>query len=428
MCAKLTRTLNGTYINEAGENQGNLDLAASNPREGSKDADNVKYARERYGFTPAGEKTGISNTNPALPNTGSLTPPEVPEPENEADIFNLMTRDALMKFQGVNTADLEKKKRALQFAALDKSSELTPVDLRSFSPAQQKAIRDGDIAALQPEFDDVSYQLNKAKQATTNFENTFDKVMQINAEYAEKMSAPEGVIDGYKQIIENDPSQLDKILSKSNDKTKDALMSVLDFSKLQPKEEDKILSVSEAKSLGVPYGTTQAAATKLNITPSSKTGNGTPKEDPIFKFSSDDRGRLIAANFNSNEITQIQSDINEFGVEQVVEGMDEKQANAIRNIAKGVTPTQENKVIEEEKSFLTDEFIKEDFADALISEAEELFPAEDYKDFWLGKKKELANQKADIDKYIKAEEDKIIAKVKRLREAGFTDEEINKQL
>ena len=62
-----------------------------------------------------------------------------------------------------------------------------------------------------------------------------------------------------------------------------------------------------------------------------------------FKFSSDDIGRLIAVDFSNTDVQQIQLDINEFGVEKVVEGMDEKQANAIRNIAGGVTPTQEKK-------------------------------------------------------------------------------------
>jgi len=70
----------------------------------------------------------------------------------------------------------------------------------------------------------------------------------------------------------------------------------------------------------------------------------TGKTPSTFKFSSNDNGRLLAANFTSSDITGIQSDINEFGIDKTVEGMSEDQATAIRNIASGVTPTQESSV------------------------------------------------------------------------------------
>ena len=76
----------------------------------------------------------------------------------------------------------------------------------------------------------------------------------------------------------------------------------------------------------------------------TRLSGGTGGDDvKSFIFSSNDIGRLIAVDFSNTDVQQIQSDINEFGVEKVVEGMDEKQANAIRNIAGGVTPTQEKK-------------------------------------------------------------------------------------
>jgi len=244
--AKLIKQADGTYATETGKNVGNLDLAAR--RGNAEDLANIEFAKKTYGYVPtavptspsAGSTSGISKTNPLLPNanvTSGLVPAGVPESDNESDIFNLLTRDALIKFQGVNTADLEKKKRALQLTALDKQAEITPEDLRTFSPAQQAAIRSGDIKALQPEFDDVAYQLNKAQQATANFEKIYEKVMSISQDYATKMTAPESVIQNYKQLIESDPENINTYLSKVNDKTRDAIINVLDYTKMKPKEE-----------------------------------------------------------------------------------------------------------------------------------------------------------------------------------------------
>jgi len=240
-------------MTDTGQNIGNLDAAAT--RGNPTDLANIEYAKKTYGYTPsstpAGTNTGTTSANALLPSTpslsggatstASLVPSGVTAPNSEADIFNLLTRDALLRFQGVNTADLEKKKRALQLAAIGKTSEITPEELRTFSPSQQASIRSGDIAALQPEFDDVAYQLNKAQQATANFENVYEKVMAISEDYAAKMVAPDSVIANYKQLIEADPNNINTYLAKVNDKTRDAILQSLDYSKLNPAEpvEDK---------------------------------------------------------------------------------------------------------------------------------------------------------------------------------------------
>lgn len=239
--AKLTRQIDGTYLTEDNKNVGDLDMAYS--RGNPTDVANVQYAQDKYGYTPktntAGANTGLE-TQTNLPTTPSLVPAGVPEPTEEADIFNLLTRDALLKFQGVNTADLEKKKRALQMTAIGKQSEITPEDLRTFSPEQQASIRSGNITALQPEFDEVSYQLNKAQQATANFESVYEKVMAISQDYAAKMVAPDSVIENYKKLIEADPENINTYLANVNDKTRDAILQSLDYSKLKPKSELEI--------------------------------------------------------------------------------------------------------------------------------------------------------------------------------------------
>lgn len=270
--SKLLRQIDGTYLTEDNKNVGDLDMAYS--RGNPEDVDNVNYAKDKYGYVPktnvAGSNTGLG-TQTELPSTPSLVPAGVPEPTEEADIFNLLTRDALLKFQGVNTADLEKKKRALQMAAIGKGSEVTPEELRTFSPEQQSAIRSGNISPLQSEFDDVSYQLNKAQQATANFESVYEKVMTISQDYAQKMVAPDSVIENYKKLIEADPSNINTYLAKVNDKTRDAILNTLDYNKLKATDEDfnKLLSPTEAAALNVPYGTTKGQAANMGISPKS---------------------------------------------------------------------------------------------------------------------------------------------------------------
>jgi hypothetical protein len=271
MCSKLIRQINGTYLKDDGTNIGNLDMAAQ--RQLPQDILNVEYAMKNYGYVPPTSQSTSQSTPPAgmVPIPGAQydtrekqqavfsniqpigntlygvpkqqqqqqeqnTPENAPE-NNPADTFNLLIGNALSKFQGVNTADLEKKKRALQLAASDRISDITPEELRTFSPAQQAAIRSGDVSSLQPEFDEVAYQLNKAQQAAANFENVYEKIVNISGEYAEKMVAPDSVIQNYKQLIEANPDDINTYLAKVNDKTRDAILNVLDYEKMKPKEK-----------------------------------------------------------------------------------------------------------------------------------------------------------------------------------------------
>lgn len=78
-------------------------------------------------------------------------------------------------------------------------------------------------------------------------------------------------------------------------------------------------------------------------------GGGSGTTLSSFKFSSDDVGRLLAVGFSNTEANQIQKDINEYGVDITVEGLPENQAKAIRNIASGITPTQEQAQDEPDK-------------------------------------------------------------------------------
>ena len=150
-------------------------------------------------------------------------------------------------------------------------------------------------------------------------------------------------------------------------------------------------------------------------TPPASGGGGKVIKPTTFKFSSDDMGRLLAANFTNAEANQIQADINEYGIEQTVAGMSEAQANVVRNIAKGITPTQEASGVE----FLTESYIRNEFEAGLLED----HPLSEYDTWgWQSKATKEKRQKEAIDKEIKS----IIDQINELRESGLSDKEINK--
>lgn len=171
---------------------------------------------------------------------GTNTEVETPEqPANPMDNFNLLLTNVLSKAQGVGTADLKKKKRELERAVLSRSTTPTAEGLRTLSPAQQEAIRTGNINALIPDIDDNAYRLAKAQDATKNFEFAFTKAQELGEEFAKNIVAPDNIIASYVQQIENGGADfLEKILATApNDKTRNKIISELDFSKLVTKED-----------------------------------------------------------------------------------------------------------------------------------------------------------------------------------------------
>jgi len=62
-----------------------------------------------------------------------------------------------------------------------------------------------------------------------------------------------------------------------------------------------------------------------------------------IKFSSGDIGRISITGLSGQEISQIESDINEFGWNETKKGLEDDQIKAIENVLSGVTPTQAGK-------------------------------------------------------------------------------------
>jgi hypothetical protein len=201
--------------------------------------------------------------------------------------------------------------------------------------------------------------------------------------------------------------------------------------------QDEMLSVSDAKALGVPYGTTKAQAAQMDITP-RYVGSGSGST-PGIKLSSDKKMRLLGVGFTAAEVDQIESDINEYGIEAVIdaERMTEDQIKGIREIYSGVTPTQAQKSgqflshdyfknlfdeAESKKSFIqsyeesrTDDELKEEAKDA------------GFRSFWSGWEKEKKNYLEslwDFNQYING----IMDMVELYRQANYTDQEILKMM
>lgn len=136
----------------------------------------------------------------------------------------------------------------------------------------------------------------------------------------------------------------------------------------------------------------------------------------ITKFTPDESKRLLAAGFNNNDISQIQADVNQYGVDKVVEGMSAAQATAIRNVLGGTTPTQEAAAKEASKQFLTKDYFKKLYPTKTLEE--------EAKKAGYMIKKDWARDVPDTDGYLRYLEQT----VEVYREAGYTDQEILKMM
>lgn len=184
----------------------------------------------------------VTTTGGGLLPSGNQPTPET----NQADIFNKMMMSSLQSAQGVNTVDLLKKKRDLERSYLNKAQELTPEENRQLNPTQQNQMRNDSLRTISGQIDDNAYQLQKAETAITNWENTFQQMTKLGQEFTDKMVAPDSVIQSYKLAIEQNPENLTQILASApNDKTKNAIMSALDYTKMGTKDEWEPINVQK---------------------------------------------------------------------------------------------------------------------------------------------------------------------------------------
>lgn len=202
--------------------------------------------------------------------------------------FNVLLFDLLKRAQGVDTTGLLQRKRALQRAAIGESDNSNVSDIKTLSPGQQDSIRSGNANALQPEIDQNAADIARSDEAMKNFETIYGQAQGFGKDFAENMVAPDSVIEHYKKAIEANPDNLQVILSGVNDKTRNKIIQSLDYSKLGKKtgeDPNRTLTISEAKDLGVAYGTTVGQAMKMGVVPGG--GNGVSpdvqKQDELDK-------------------------------------------------------------------------------------------------------------------------------------------------
>lgn len=324
-------------------------------------------------FNIGGSLTGFGMDKPEITDTGKPTEVKVEEPTSPvvSAIDNLIATKQSTIAGGVDTqaflqekqdraTDVETARQAIADKKLLDAVKLEalgdkPIPMIEIQKQQQKFSQDEYIDNLKMS-QDYNNKLILSQMAQGNFLEAqrinqgiasdnfeieklkIDRAREqglIDSEEAELLRQEEQVAferasNGYIHIT--DPKMLEGL-------TEDKIIRVGDKIYRKP-NQDETLSVAEAKSLGVPFGTTKSQAMNMGITP--RTGSGGSGSTVGFKLSSDDRGRLLAVDFTNEDINNIQQDINEFGIESVVAGMPENQAKAIRDITSGVTPTQAN--------------------------------------------------------------------------------------
>lgn len=174
-------------------------------------------------------------TAPTMPQGATNAPLSAPAPRSSMDGFNSLMGELLKAAQGVTTADLLKRKRELERESVARSAAPTEERLRTLSPAQQSAIRSGSVNALGPDIDANKYEIAKAEQSIDNFYRTFEVVKKMSDDAAEKMVAPDNIIQNAARVIEADPEKMDKILAGFNQKSREIILGALDYNKLTPK-------------------------------------------------------------------------------------------------------------------------------------------------------------------------------------------------
>lgn len=147
-----------------------------------------------------------------------------------------------------------------------------------------------------------------------------------------------------------------------------------------------------------------------------------PKSKDTTSFvslSTPDRQALLAVGLTQLDIQNIERDINEYGIDKVLEGItDEKQKKEIKRVYSGKKET------EEEEKFITKEFLTTQFANTTIDSMLKTLgkTRDEYAKFWSSKDTEEQNIKNDFNTYI----DGLMPLVEQYRKAGYTDKEILK--
>lgn len=116
--------------------------------------------------------------------------------------FNLALMEMLKEAQKGGPSEQDyAHQRAIERAKIQKSSEMTPEELRVLSPAQQKAVREGNVSALEPEADAIAAKIKSQDQRLTRFENLLSTAKDFGEEFSKNIAPSKEIIEGYRRMI-----------------------------------------------------------------------------------------------------------------------------------------------------------------------------------------------------------------------------------
>lgn len=185
---------------------------------------------------------------------GFVKPPDATAPVNPYTSFNSALASLLSSAKGQAgglNEDLQKQRNDLIQARFNTRSDETPTDLRGLSPERQAVLRNQGVSGLETQLGGVDAALKSREAATTEARSY---LKDFNDQYQEQFKPIE--IDG--QIVQLNP-ETGQYEVKFGGTT-----------------QDKLLSISEASLLGVPYGTTQSQAAAMGIVPGGSGGGEVP--------------------------------------------------------------------------------------------------------------------------------------------------------
>lgn len=300
------------------------------------------YAPGAERFASAPTMAPAPTTTP--PPTGGITAPFQPTGDgataapapNPADSFNTLMLDLLKRSQGVDNVELLKRRRALEQEQVTRMSDVTPENLRTLSPSQQSAIRSGNTEALSPELAKANEDLARHNANVDNFLRVFDRMKEFGDEYQQNLKAPQSVIDAAKNVIEANPDKMNEVLAGFNDKSRNAIIESLDYTKLAPAGEGFTLGEGEKRFDAA--GNQIASGGPKTFAPTSGGGGG------LTTYQGVQLRNQIEDNFRQNPEVQSFGRIADFGVLQVIDDFNAGRTSSVtdtvlmRTLAKVTDP------------------------------------------------------------------------------------------
>ena len=211
---------------------------------------------------------------PLLPTAPNTAP-------NPADTFNSAIIHALTNAQGLNTADLLARKRQLERQYSDTVTETTPEQYRTFAPDEQAALRGGEGRKVVQAIDDNAYQLEKAQQSIDNFFRISGEALKLGQEYADKISAPDSVIENAAKLIEANPDATSTILAGFNEKSREKILGKVDYTSFGKGKDTEIDTIEHQGSI---YNKKTGEFIKT-LSPDSGTGGKSPSNYTLERAS-----------------------------------------------------------------------------------------------------------------------------------------------